>query len=32
VDATHRCLIASDTCRAMREHARALCATAPVER
>ena len=32
VDATQRCLIASDTCRAMREHARALCAAAPVER
>jgi hypothetical protein len=32
VDATQRCLIASDTCRAMREHARALCAVAPVER
>ena len=31
VDATHRCLIASDTCRAMRERARALCAT-PAER
>lgn len=31
VDATQRCLIASDTCRAMREHARALCA-APGER
>jgi hypothetical protein len=27
IDATHRCLIASDTCRAMRERARALCAT-----
>ena len=32
VDATHRCLIAGDTCRAMRERARALCATAPVQR
>jgi hypothetical protein len=32
VDATQRCLIAADTCRAMRERARALCATTPVER
>lgn len=32
VDAIHRCLIASDTCLAMRERARALCATTPVER